>query len=111
MSKLKITRIVVAVLIAIVALDFAGSSYGVWKFGFFGPLYESARRDIFEQSRAFNEGMQQELQQMRLDYVRGDTATRDALRSVILHRTAAYDLDAIRDPDLRSFIAGLRVNP
>jgi hypothetical protein len=77
-------------------------------FGFFAPKYEAVRRNTFEQSRAFNEGMQQELQQMRLDYIGGNDNQKAALKSTILHRVANYNLNMLSDSSLASFIEQLR---
>jgi len=73
----------------------------------FSPKYEQVRHDTFKQSQAYNDGMIQELQAMRLDYVKASPAHKEALTSIMLHRTAHYDLDRL-PPDLRAFVADLR---
>jgi len=73
----------------------------------FAPAYEQARRETFEQSKAYNEGMKQELQNMMFEYVKATPEHKDALASIILHRTADYDVDKLPE-DLRDFIKGLR---
>jgi hypothetical protein len=73
----------------------------------FAPKYESARRETFEQSKAFNQGMIQELQDMQFEYVKASPEHKDALASIILHRAADYD-EAKLPADLRSFVSGLR---
>lgn len=57
----------------------------------FAPKYEEVRRDTFEQSRAFNEGMAQELGNMYRDYQAATDEHKAALRAVVLHRTDGYD--------------------
>jgi hypothetical protein len=78
-------------------------------FKVFAPKYEQVRRDTFEKSRAFNQGMVQELDNMRFEYVKANPAERDALASIILHRASGYDLhDPSVSPELRTFIEKLR---
>lgn len=75
----------------------------------FAPKYEAVRRETFEESKAYNQGMIQELQNMRFQYVRADADGKAALADVILHRAADYDLNDPRVPsDLRSFVEELR---
>jgi hypothetical protein len=73
----------------------------------FAPRYEQTRRQVFEQSKAYNQGMIQELQNMQFEYEQADAAHRAALGSIILHRAADYD-EARLPSDLQTFIAGLR---
>ena len=73
----------------------------------FAPKYEAVRRQTFEQSKAYNQGVQQELQNMEFEYVQADPAHKAALASIILHRAADYDESKL-SPDLATFIDGLR---
>jgi hypothetical protein len=77
---------------------------------FFAPKQEAVRRQVFEQTRSFNQGMIQELENMEADYVKTkDPDAKAALASVILHRASGYNLDDPDVPaDLRSFIAKLK---
>ena len=49
------------------------------------------RRETFEESKAYNAGMIQELQNMQFEYVKAAPEQKDALASIILHRVADYD--------------------
>lgn len=82
-----------------------GSDFFLYKV--FAPQYEATRRQTFEQSKAYNQGMVQELQNMQFEYVRATKEQKAALRSIILHRAADYDTSRL-PPDLAMFIAGLR---
>jgi hypothetical protein len=73
---------------------------------FFAPKYEQVRRDTFEQSKAYNQGMIQELQNMQFEYVKASPEHKAALRSIILHRSADYTDNL--PSDLRSFITDLK---
>lgn len=75
---------------------------------FFAPRREAVRRQVFEESKAYNQGMIQELQDMHFQYVQATPDQQLALRSIILHRVVDYPDDRL-PPDLRSFIAQLRL--
>lgn len=95
-------------LIIVIALTWIGQGSEFFLAKVFLPKYEQVRRETFEQSKAYNQGMIQELQNMQFEYAKASSESqRDALASVILHRAADYDVDRL-PPDLRHFIAGLR---
>lgn len=73
----------------------------------FAPRYEQVRRETFEQSKAYNQGMIQELQNMQFQYEQADDAHKAALASIILHRAADYD-DGRLPPDLYQFVQRLK---
>jgi hypothetical protein len=85
-----------------------GNDFFVYKV--FAPKYENARREVFENSKAYNQGMIQELQNMMFDYIKTEDANaKSNLASIILHRAADYDLNDERVPvNLRNFVEGLR---
>ena len=85
-----------------------GSDFFLYKV--FAPAYEDARRETFEQSQAFNDGVAQELAQMQLDYVRAKTPEeKDAIGSLVLHRVAGYDENKLSS-DQRAFIRQIKAD-
>lgn len=84
---------------------FTGNDFFLYKF--FAPKTEAVRREVFEQSKAYNQGMIQELQNMQFEYIKADSSHRDALASIILHRVADYDEEKL-PADLKEFIHGLK---
>lgn len=76
---------------------------------FFMPRNEQVRRETFEQSKAYNQGMIQELQNMQFEYIKADPAHKAALASIILHRAADYDENKL-PADLRTFIHDLKTS-
>ena len=82
-----------------------GSDYFMYRF--FAPKQEAVRRETFEQSKAYNDGMAQELWDMELQYAKADKAGRESLRSIIVHRTAAYDTTRLPE-ELQRFVAQVR---
>jgi hypothetical protein len=109
----------------------AGRAIGVWIFGMaclflfllsaawlvqgndfflakvFAPRMEAVRRETFEQSKAYNQGMIQELQNMQFEYLQAKPDQKQALASLILHRAADYDQDRL-PADLKFFIEKLK---
>jgi len=81
------------------------SDFALYKF--WGIKYENTRREIFEQSKAYNQGQVQQLQNMYLDYQRADEVGKQSIRSVVLQRTADLDL-AVLPVNLRSWVEGLQ---
>ena len=84
---------------------FQGNDFYLYKY--FAPKYEDVRRETFEHSKAFNQGMVQELQNMQFEYIKDDPEHKSALASIILHRAADYDESKL-PVDLREFIQGLK---
>lgn len=80
---------------------------GLYVYRWYAPREEAVRRQTFEQSKAYNQGMQQDLQNLAFQYVQADDAHKPMLASVILQRTADYDLAQLT-PELQSFIHKLR---
>lgn len=106
---MKTVGAVIGVVIAVLALTWIVQGNDFFMYKYFGPKYEQQRRDIFEKSKAYNQGMIQELQNMRFEYVKASPEQKDALASVILHRVADFDLNQPQVPDdLRQFIEQLR---
>ena len=71
------------------------------------PNMEAARRETFEQSKAYNDGMAQELRAMQLDYLRGTPDQKRAIGSIVLHRVAGVDL-AKMPSDVRNFVSDVK---
>lgn len=74
---------------------------------FFNPKFEAVRRNTFEQSKAYNEGMVQELQNMQFEYIKADKDAKLALRAIILHRSANFNENNL-PTDLYEFIQNLK---
>ncbi len=86
---------------------FQGNDFFLYKV--FAPKYEAVRRETFEQTKSYNQGMVQELQNMQFEYVKADETHKVALADIILHRAADFNFDDPRVPtDLRTFVAELR---
>lgn len=91
----------------VIALAFALELGGLqWK-SFFGPRYEAVRREVFKQTRSYNEGKEQELLKYRLEYMRAEGSDRDAIASTIRLAFADYD-ETLLTGELRNFLREIK---
>ena len=74
---------------------------------FFLARHEQVRRQVFEESKAYNQGMAQTLMQYKMQYDQASDEVKVALRSSILHQMADYDADKL-PPYLASWLRELR---
>ncbi len=108
-------KIVGYVLIGILALILLGSlAFGMewagikWT-GFFGPKKEAVRREVFKQTRSYNEAKEQELLKYRLEYLRvKDPLDKQAIASTIRMAFADYDENLLESSELRAFLKQMK---
>jgi len=73
----------------------------------FAPKREAVRREVFEQSKAYRDGLMQELRSAQIDYAKAQTPQqRQAIRSLVLHDVAGFGDDL--PPDLDGFVRAVR---
>jgi hypothetical protein len=102
---MKLFLAIILFLVTIFAIAWLVEGNALFMQSTFAPKQEQVRRETFEQSKAYRDGMIQELQNMQFQYEQADSGHRLALRSIILHRAAACpDLPA----DLQVFISSLK---
>lgn len=99
--------LVITIVIAIV-WGIQGNNFFMYKV--FAPKYEQTRREVFEQTKSYNQGMIQELSNMQFEYYQASPEHQKALATIILHRAADYD-ESLLPNDLRSFIQQLKRDP
>lgn len=95
-------------LVALVGLGwiFAGNDLALMKV--FAPAREQVRREVFEESKAYRDGMVQELRAMQFEYMKADEAHKAGMANVIRHRLAGFPEDALPS-DLRDFVHTLSI--
>jgi hypothetical protein len=104
---LRIVGWVVLMLVVLCGVTWAVQGNDFFLYRAFAPKYEAVRRQTFEQTKSYNQGMIQELQNMEFAYVKADSAHKAALADIILHRAADFPEDKMPS-DLRSFLSTLR---
>lgn len=100
---------IVCSVVSIGTLVWVGTAHDLIFTSYFTPKYENVRRKTFEQSKSFQTGAVQELQNMQFEYIRSDAEHKVALKDIIIHRSAEVPEDAMPQ-DLYSFIQGLKSN-
>lgn len=104
-----ILGISLAALLVIFALAWIVQGNDFFMYKVFAPQYENVRRNTFENTKSYRQGMIQELQNMQFEYVKASPSQQDALADIILHRSADFDLEQNDVPaDLYQFIMKLR---
>ena len=81
--------------------------YGFKLYEYFAPKYTEVDRKVFEESRAFNEGMVRDLGNLKLQYLTASPAQKEALRATVLHRFSVYPEEKL-SLDLRTFYRDLQ---
>lgn len=72
--------------------------------GFFQPLEQNIQRQVFEETKSYNEGKEQELVKYRLEYMRSDDEVeKAAIASAVRHAFADYDSSRL-EPELEEFL-------
>ncbi len=99
----------IACIILFLGLGWAVTGNDFFLYKFFAPKYEQVRRETFEQTKSYRQGMVQELQNMQFQYEQASPEHKAALRSLILHRVADFPADDM-PPNLYVFIQKLRNN-
>ena len=94
-------------MVVVLGLGWLGAGNEFFLYKYFAPKMEQVRRETFEQTKSYNQGMIQELQNMQFEYIQASNEHKMALRSIILHRAADYPVDKM-PVDLRQFIQQLK---
>lgn len=102
--KFGIAGCVLAVPLLLFALTYAGLG---WQ-RFFGPKFEGVRRDVFKETRSYNEGKEQELLKLRREYLLADDQDKPILASTIRHSFADYNEDLLDSQELRQFLKRIK---
>ena len=82
-----------------------GNDFLLYKY--FAPKQEAVRRQVFENTPSYTQGMIQELRNYQIEYISASTNHQAALASVILHQYAPFPDDKL-PLDLQSFMQTIR---
>jgi hypothetical protein len=94
----------VGFLLLIAGLDYSGL---MWQ-SFIGPKRQNIRRQIFEQTKSYNEGKTQDLIRYRMEYLQAKTSEeKEVIASTIRHMLADYDEYKL-PVELRQFLTKIK---
>lgn len=98
-------------ILAVLALMWllTGNSFFIYKW--LAPRTVEVQRQTFEQSKAYNQGMVQDLSRLYEEFVHDTPVQRQALGAIIRERFADYVPTQSLPTDLRNFLDSLRRNP
>lgn len=104
---LKVTAGTLAIIAVILGLSwiFMGNEFFLQKY--FAPKQEALRREVFEESKAYNQGVVQELNKAYTEYQAASPEHQEALKAVILHTVSDYPTEKL-PPHLRMFVLQLQ---
>ena len=103
-TGIKIAGAFVLLIIIGLALEFGGVKW----IGIIKPMQEEVRRDNFESSRAFNEGVIRDLADYHLQWLDADVEDRPAIETVVRHRFPNYAAEDVPAGELRAWFVSVR---
>lgn len=106
---MKIGFAVIGALLFILGIGWVAQGNEFFLAKVFSPRMEQVRRETFEQSKAYNQGMAQELVAAQLDYAKATPTEKIAIGSVLLHRYADFDISRL-PLDQRTFLDAVRAD-
>jgi len=107
-STIKVIAATLGTIVLIGAVAFLVQGTDFFLYRAFAPAYEATRRSTFEQSKAYNDGMAHDLQDMQIEYARASSdRERAVIRSVVVDRFAGYDESRLT-PSLSGFLDEMR---
>ena len=93
--------------LAMVALGLGGRWVNMKVEAWFSPREQNIQREVFENTKSYNEGKEQELVKYKFEHDKangkGDTATMAAIKSAVRHSFGDYEEDRL-SPELQDFV-------
>ena len=108
MSKAKIVILSVGAFVGALILIFIIGLYSLGYFQFFAPKMENVRRGVFESTKSYMHGVQQDLGKYYNEYEKSDEAGKEVIRKTIQMRFAEVDANKLQSPQLRAFLEKTR---
>ena len=104
MDVLKTLGAIAGILILIAGLTFGLNAVGFINYSFWAPKQEQVRRDVFENTKSYRDGLRRDFDNLYLSYeTEKDPATKSAILSVIRHRADGVDPDFLPS-DIRNLL-------
>ncbi len=83
-SYFKLITLVIMVVLTISLFGFVGNLLGLFSFAFFAPKVEQVHYNTFKESQSYNDGMLRDLQNLKLEYLRGTPEQKAALQALVI---------------------------
>jgi hypothetical protein len=106
----KLLAICIGVMLFVGVLGFVGNGMGLVSYKFFGPKWENAKRDVFENTNAFVKGKLGDTNRHMLEYKSTyDPVTRNALKYTIAQNLVDFDEDKYcKSLEMKAFIKKMK---
>jgi len=109
MRKVGIVAGIIGSLVLVGVLLFGLEWAGIAWYGFFGPKREAVRREVFKETRSYNEAKEQELLKYRLEYLRADSdSDKQAIASTVRLAFADYNETLLDSAELIQFLQQMK---
>jgi hypothetical protein len=83
--------------------------FDLFNYKFFAPKHENARREVFQNTRSYNEAKVQDLTKYMLEYKLASVEDKEVLKNTILLMFSDYPKERL-PVELKQFIDGLYIN-
>ena len=98
----------IGAIVIIFILMFVSNSLDLISYKFFAPKREAVRREVFEETKSYNQGKVQDLVRYRLEYLQAESSEdKEAIASTIRMMFADYDENTL-EPVLRDFLKEIK---
>ena len=88
---MKKTGLIILAIIVVIIIVIGTTYFDLIYYKFFAPKFEDARREVFEQTRAYNQAKLQELAKYKYEYETASAENKPILASAIRHKFADYN--------------------
>jgi len=107
-SKFKILGLSMGGVTILLAVIFIFGLFGLGYYKFFAPKYMDVERTVFENTKSYVQGIQQDLGKYYFEYQSGTEDDKAAIRATIQMRFAEVDSSKLQSPQLRAFLTKTR---
>lgn len=108
MTKTKGIFTGIGIFVGLIAIVFILELTGLGFFKFFEPKRENIRREVFENTKSYVQGVQQDLGKYYDEYQRADEQRKQTIKKVIQMRFPEVDASKLQSPQLRQFLTNMR---
>ena len=103
----KILGITILGILCFTGLIFLISGLGLIHLKFFGPKYESVKREIFEENKSYTYGVIQDLVKYKYEWEKADYTGKKAIENIVRMRFANFDPNKINNHKLRAWFESI----
>lgn len=94
----KIVTIILSIIFGIglfIGIAFVGNYIGLWNYSYFAPKYESARRNVYENTQSYVEGKRQSLTNYYEEFRNAEPNEKRAIRKLMLQDFSNFDISQL----------------